>query len=1814
MARYFFGLILSCLFLHTANASDKALSSTYLGSREADPSSLVENVSTIHGDYTEVEVDLTVSAPDSLILSRFYSSRDPLETATLGGWRFNPQCFLSVRERARNGKHKQLIAHVGNPDGPILTYIGWQNTERATERTVLEIDVQEEALGIANTAKGSITRSTNLKNNRLYYNFSDESFELLLCSGGKRFYKKHPTKELYLITHEILPSGNKIFYEFDGKTQLTCIKETNASEKKVLAWIKIHYDDGIHIESSDGKTVDYHFEQDPSGASLLTKVTRSDKPSLNYQYQVAGNRALLTRKTLPEGRFIEIEYDPAFKVRSITSPASATLFSYDEGYTEVNGPGNQRTLYRFDEFLQLVEIEHYLNGSLYRVHKKSWDEGNLISTSVENANGEVFYHKRFEYDRESNITEEREYGNLTGASPQPLILNKNGAANQDGQPRNYSYFKGQNTEGFFQGDAMGTGIKYWYKKGTNLLVKKFVLASGSDTEEETQNTGIKKRYFYEYNEDAALVRVVVDNGSSQRIEDLRDVTERTITCISPKQQLPNIGAPEVIEQKYLSSNKKSELLLKKTVNQFDSEGNMVCQSIYDDHLSYRYSLYKKYQNGQVVSETDPLGNETIYTYDANFNLISQSHSGTGTLVEYGYDLRNRLIFTSERDSSGNRLETRVCYDAAGNKLSEIDRFGNETLYDNDDLGRPVRIAHPGSVDGLQATYTYTYDLFDNPISVTDPLGRVISKSYNVHGKPTAIRYLDGTQETFKYYSGGSLHQYTGRDGITQEFRYDDVGRLDFTKYYGRSSKFSGAPFKAIAYFYDAFHKIAENDEMGIRTTCSYDAAGRLELVRKISNDSDYDDEDQDKEVSKVEFIYDALGRTQGVKTWKSSKIFTLEVKEYDLLDRVIEERTEDSKGIVLVKSRYVYNNAGKLAQVIGYPQNKESVLMRYEYDGFGRLCKTTNAAGHCTKIFYDDAYVNEWGQKVQKRTLIDPIGNQTEEIFDAEGRLVKITKKDQFGQLLTHSEACYDHSGNKVLERASVIAAGQPPRTYEMQGSYINDQLQTLGGSGEQTSKFEYNAYGDVVTKYSPGSKEPLTYRYSDSGNLEAISYKEGRENFVHEVRYDLKDNITEIEMDGGPKIIYDFDDLGRLVSEIVEDQFGSYQVDRTYNREDKIRILKLPDGSWIEYIYQGPFVKKAERFSKGKEKLYTYLIAARDQMGNILEEVLPKDLGLRKQTWDEAGRRTAIITDFLKDKVPEGGYDPLENIKKRELTLNHTVNEIDYEYNELSQLTAEDGELQRKYAYDSIGNRLKKNSSSYKVNGLNQLIEAEDTSYTFHPSGTLATKTVNGKTWVYQINPLNQIVSIKDPDQNSITFTYDLTGKRLSKRIESNGKKAQVFRFFYLGDTEIGCINEKGVITELKVPANPNNPEAPAIAIEIKKTTYIPLYDLQGNIACLLDPSERKIAESYHYSAFGEEKILSATGRAMSDSKVENPWRYRGKRMDKEVGLIYFGKRFYDPEIGRWISPDPAGTIDGPNLYAYTHNNPISYVDYFGLSSTPAENCGCIRHDHPGWRYAPEGCVCICAKDGSPEFYRSRKGGDIGSRIRGVSHGVIDFAMHSLHDLQTTALYSGSGELELSLQERAQMIEAVEQSQENRLASTEDWVMDLLSVDSSDAVYQSYRSKTTVGLEIGSLVAGGYGAVKGVISLNRLAKIPKNVSRLNSFKRMASSESSASNVINSLRLKNQLISKEISGGHAFEKHVLNRGEFPGWIRTRTQFAQHIENVLNNPSGMRELRNGRYGYWHQETGTIVIRNPSALDGGTAFQPMEGVNYFETMLR
>ena len=258
----------------------------------------------------------------------------------------------------------------------------------------------------------------------------------------------------------------------------------------------------------------------------------------------------------------------------------------------------------------------------------------------------------------------------------------------------------------------------------------------------------------------------------------------------------------------------------------------------------------------------------------------------------------------------------------------------------------------------------------------------------------------------------------------------------------------------------------------------------------------------------------------------------------------------------------------------------------------------------------------------------------------------------------------------------------------------------------------------------------------------------------------------------------------------------------------------------------------------------------------------------------------------------------------------------------------------------------------------------------------------------------------------------------------------------------------------------------------ELHGKIYAPLHDRQGHLVCLLDAKTGQPAETYRYSAFGEETILNAQGNPMADSQVGNPWRFACKRVDPETGWIYFGQRYYDPEIGRWTTPDPAGFIDGPNLYAYLHHNPLMSFDAFGLLGEGyRESCEVARN-------SPNYANFSISDRQEPSFFSadSERAGYIGSgsnhRTAGFLHGCVDFFSNLGCDLALGCCLVGSNDWDDSF-DRCNFIYAYHDWQTTQRDAFDDKVVDALGIDPNNHTYQSYRYYTTLGIEVGTLAGG---------------------------------------------------------------------------------------------------------------------------------------------
>ncbi len=109
---------------------------------------------------------------------------------------------------------------------------------------------------------------------------------------------------------------------------------------------------------------------------------------------------------------------------------------------------------------------------------------------------------------------------------------------------------------------------------------------------------------------------------------------------------------------------------------------------------------------------------------------------------------------------------------------------------------------------------------------------------------------------------------------------------------------------------------------------------------------------------------------------------------------------------------------------------------------------------------------------------------------------------------------------------------------------------------------------------------------------------------------------------------------------------------------------------------------------------------------------------------------------------------------------------------------------------------------------------------------------------------------------------------------------------------------------------------------------TYVPVYDSSHNVIALHEKNNPTThVAGYDYDAFGRSKGMTGTYART------NPFRHATKYTDDETGLVYYGFRYYNPRVGRFLNQDPIREAGGVNLYGFVGNDPVNSWDYLGLS-----------------------------------------------------------------------------------------------------------------------------------------------------------------------------------------------------------------------------------------------------------------------------------------
>jgi len=1051
-------------------------------------------------------------------------------------------------------------------------------------------------------------------------------------------------------------------------------------------------------------------------------------------------------------------------------------------------------------------------------------------------------------------------------------------------------------------------IEYTYKGETDLIESQFIFDGDK----------ICKRLFFEYDGYGNLIKKTVDDSPHR--DKFEGATERHTTVM----EYNHMGLPKEVKEFYLDLETGEDRLLSRVVNDdYTIMGKLKQQHQYDSQNDYCYTLNWDYDaHGNCTLEVNAKGEIVERLYDVNDNLIDEKKEGLHTTFDY--DKGNRLkSFT--QTVSGIPLTTSYQYDNCGNRTKIIDPFGHETDFTYDDFGRVIKTEGPFVCDEQgqisRPTTLIEYDVMNNPVLVTDPNNNKTATTYNILGKPLIITHADGTTESFQYKMDGvTLAHSTSKNGMITRYEYDAFGRLLFKRDYSPAEELLNEE----TFTYNSLHLLTSTDAAGCITTYTYDNAGRQISIEKGD--------------SKTTFQYDTLGRiskTLNHYGFNESDV-TITVQEYEELNRLIEERTEDHLNNVLRKVRYEYDNWGNRNKEIKYTQAGESIT-RTTYDELKRPLEIKDALGNITTYVYSPVEIGD-KKKVLQTNVTDPLGNMTITLMNPLNRVACLTRKNSNGNVIAKKKLLYDNAGNQIKTIETVITPNTEDRDVITSWKYnsmneISILIEALGTSLDKKTTIDYKestGQKDFITK--PNGIQIL-HEYDAKGRLK--NYFASDHSFHYVYHYDLNDNPTVIEDKiANTKTTREYNKNGLMITETLGNDLTTTYI---YDRTGRMKSQTLPDGTCVTYDYNAMHLTGVHRTAPDGTLFFSHGYTSHDLSGNVLESQLMRLAGKITYDYDLLGRPKEISHSAWSESIPNGGYDSVGNlICKTVLDVQGSAN-CNYTYDDLYQLTSESGIAPHTYQNDSINNRVNKDTKAYQVNALNQLTQETDYQYHYDANGNLDQKThLSTKQVVeYSYDALDRLIAVVDYDSR-YEYDYDSFNRRLSKtyfkREGSLWNKIWKVRYLYQGQNEIGLMDESERLMELRLLGKGKGAENGAtIALEIARKMYIPIHDHNGNVVCLLNGWGRA-EETYRYSAFGEEQFFDYSGDNLDRSTLNNPWRFSSKRVDPETGFVYFGRRFYDPRIGRWLAPDPLGFKAGPNLYAYVMNGPLTRFDLYGL------------------------------------------------------------------------------------------------------------------------------------------------------------------------------------------------------------------------------------------------------------------------------------------
>ena len=561
-----------------------------------------------------------------------------------------------------------------------------------------------------------------------------------------------------------------------------------------------------------------------------------------------------------------------------------------------------------------------------------------------------------------------------------------------------------------------------------------------------------------------------------------------------------------------------------TVYTYDADGNVLIQAAQLDSNTYATTSYTYNQFDQVLTATDPLGNTTVNEYDGNGNLISVTTpaptsgvAASRTLFEYGALGQLKKI----TDPRGN--VTRMSYTAEGYVHTVTDAQQNVTTYGYDPRGN-----HTDTWDALNHHTHFDYDLGD---------------------RLTLITYADGTTASFGYDYRGRRTTATDQNSKTTTYAYDDADRL---------TSVTDAAQNVTHYAYDAEGNLTSiTDAASNQTTFAYDAHGWVQNTKFPSGLYEY-------------YTYDADGNLK-TKTDRNGQVIAY---TYDNLNRLSGKVYPDTTGVT-----YLYDLASRLTSV-----SDPTGTYGFTFDNMGRLVSTSTQFSFLSGQTFTNNY--SYDPASNRIGYIAPDGGTTSYVYDALNRLT-----DQTNSWAGHFHFGYDQIGRRVsLGKPNGVTTAYSYDSvsrllsvlHNIGTTSIDGAIYTYDSAGNRTAKAnvltgttESYTYDPIyqLTQVTQATQETESYSYDAVGNR-LSSLLEGN------WQYNASNELTLT-----PSLSFTYDNNGSMLTKVDSNGTTLYQ----WDFENRLTQVTLPKSGGIVSFKYDPFGRRIQKTGPSGTTNYIY-------------------------------------------------------------------------------------------------------------------------------------------------------------------------------------------------------------------------------------------------------------------------------------------------------------------------------------------------------------------------------------------------------------------------------------------------------------------------------------------------------------------------------------------------------------------------------------------------------------------------------------------------